>query len=368
MKEKSNSGILFPETITYTFDYQQKNFWRCRYTSAKAKSLHYTILLPLDVKPISVEPALIEGCESIYTIGIYQTVVGSKSPFIEIAVTYEHIENDIDASEWLDYILMISGETIIHSKDYYSASGNYSDVLTKNDSDGNMVISRIRVFKNYDFECKGANIIMVKVSCLLKNYITLAEDMLHCANFFTFINDSKWHLAEELKSINLDLPANFSFYYPATWKYLERCINEEVSYLSLLLKKDNKTCGIIDGYFFHHEMVISKEQICEMIIKSINNSKYVETETLLLTEKQCYINRSVTKLWSAELKANDAENKKCELTIIAGSIEENGFYLIGSSLPREQNFKLWATGKRAINIILDSMNNYDLSHEDKFYV
>ena len=91
---------------------------------------------------------------------------------------------------------------------------------------------------------------MVKACCNWKDYESLAEDLFHCVNFFTLINDSKWHLAEELKSINLDVPANHSFYYPASWLYSERYNNEKMSYYSLSLKEESNVHGIIDGYFY----------------------------------------------------------------------------------------------------------------------
>ncbi|MDD9246282.1 hypothetical protein PVM12_19930 [Enterobacter soli] len=199
---------------------------------------------------------------------------------METDVIYEYITNDIDASDWIDYILPLLEEQIIHRKDYYSVGGKYSDILTKNHFDGEIVISRIRVFKNYDFEHKGANLIMVKSSCPLVSYDLLAEYLLYCVKFFTLINDSGWHLAEELKSININLPTSYSFYYPASWQYTERYNNEKMSYYSLSLKKEEKTHGIIDGYFLCHDAAIDKEHICKLIVsklKEYNNSEIQET-------------------------------------------------------------------------------------------
>lgn len=51
-----NNDGFFSEKITYKFNYQEKHFWRCRYTSTNSNSLHYKILLPLTVKPISMDP------------------------------------------------------------------------------------------------------------------------------------------------------------------------------------------------------------------------------------------------------------------------------------------------------------------------
>lgn len=367
MKENSTGELLFPEAITYSFDYQQKHIWRCRYTTTGSGSLHYKILLPLSVKPVNIEPEPIKKLHGFYTIGCYQTVSKSEFPFMETDVVYEYITNDIDASDWLDYILSLLGEEIIHRRNYYSVSGKYSDILTKNYFDGKIVISRIRVFKNYDFEHKGANLIMVKASCPLVSYDSLAEYLLHCVKFFTLINDSGWHLAEELKSINVNLPASYSFYYPASWQYTERYNNEKMSYYSLSLKKEDKTHGSIDGYFLCHDAAINKEQICKLIVSKLKENNYFRIEEIPLKESKNIFNKNITELWTGELVVNDVKNEECLLVVFAGKVQKSWFYMIGTLTPKKENFKSWAAGKRAIDIILNSLNNYELVYEDKFY-
>ncbi|HDR2756236.1 TPA: hypothetical protein QCJ76_004898 [Enterobacter asburiae] len=367
MKENSSSEILFPEIITFSSDYQQKQLWRCRYTSTNSRSLHYKILLPLNVKPVNIEPKPIKGLHGFYTIGCYKTVPESEFPFMETEVIYEYITNDIDASDWIDYILPLLEEEVIHRKDYYSVGGKYSDILTKNNFDGEIVISRIRVFKNYDFEHKGANLIMVKASCPLVSYDLLAEYLLHCVKFFTLINDSGWHLAEELKSININSPTSYSFYYPASWQYTERYNHEKMSYHSLSLKKEGKTHGIIDGYFLCHDAAIDKEHIYSLIVSKLKENNHSEIKETPLKKIKNIFNKNITELWTGEFKVNDAKNGECTLIVCAGKVQENWFYVIGSLTQKKQDFKLWAAGKRAIDIVLNSLNNYELAYEEKFY-
>ncbi|EAW9329080.1 hypothetical protein OK28_21835 [Salmonella enterica] len=362
-----NSDNIFPEKITYKFNYQKEHFWRCRYTSTNSKSLHYKILLPLTVKPVSVEPVPVEGFDNFYTIGCYQTVSESQSPFMEVSVIYENIENDIDASDWLDKVLSLLGEMVVHRRDYYSVSGKYSDVLTSNEFDGDKVISRIRVFKNYDFEHKGANLIMVKASCPHKDYELLTEDFLHSVKFFTLINDSKWHLAEELKSINIDAPGNYSFFYPTSWQYIERYNNERMSYFSLSLAGEGKAFGRINGYFLCHDATINKETVCSLIVENLKDDKYSTMDEIHLNEERNIFNKNISELWSGTFSVSDEQNRNGELVVSAGRIENAWFYFIGVSANRTSNFMSWAVVKRAMDIIINSLNNYDLSYEDNFY-
>ncbi|WP_318357056.1 hypothetical protein [Enterobacter sp.] len=360
-----NDVFYFPEKITYDFNYQKKNFWRWHYTSANVKSLDYKILLPVAVKPISVKPMPVEGLYTFYTIGFYQTMPESQYPFMEVDVVYEHIENDIDASDWLDYVLSLLGETVVHRNDYYSVSGKYPDVLTSNRFDGDKVISRIRVFKNYDFEHGGADMIMVKASCPHKDYESLSEDFLHCVKFFTLINDSKWHLAEELKSINLNVPASYSFFYPASWLHTERYNNEKVSYCSLSLKRSGKTYGSIDSYFLYSNTTMNKDIICEIITNKLKKHEHNQTEKIFLEEKTDIFNKNISELWSCTLRVN-GDNKNI-IYVFAGRTRDTWFYFIIASITREDSFILWATTKRTIDIIINSLNNYELSYEDVFY-
>ncbi|HGB2517933.1 TPA: hypothetical protein ACIUK6_005033, partial [Salmonella enterica subsp. enterica serovar Rough:g,s,t:-] len=53
--------------------------------------LYYKILLPSDVKPVSIKPELIAGTNNLYATGCYKTISEAKSPFTELDVVYEHI-------------------------------------------------------------------------------------------------------------------------------------------------------------------------------------------------------------------------------------------------------------------------------------
>lgn len=209
---------------------------------------------------------------------------------------------------------------------------------------------------------------MVKACCNWKDYESLAEDLFHCVKFFTLINDSKWHLAEELKSINLDVPANYSEYYPASWQYSERYNNEKMSYYSLSLKEESNIYGFIDGYFLYHDATINKEQVCKLIVSQLKENNHLEIDEISLRECKDIFNKNIEELWTGELKAKNARNEEGMSVVFCGKIQGSWFYIIGSFALQKQNFGSWAAGKRAIDIILNSLNNYDLEYEDQFYI
>ena len=165
----------------------------------------------------------------------------------------------------------------------------------------------------------------------------------------------------------MDVPANYSFYYPASWQYSERYNDEKISYYSLSLKDKSNIYGIIDGYFLYCDAAINKEQVCRLIVSQLKENNYFDIDKISLRECKYIFNKHITELWTDELKVNNAKNGESMLAIFAGKIQESWFYMIGSLPPRKQNFESWAAGKRAIDIILNSLNNYDLEYEDQFY-
>jgi len=362
----SNDELYFPEIITFNLNYQKENFWLCRNCSARSESLHYKILLPLSLQPISIEPIPIDGINNFYNIGCYQPIPETQLPAMEVNVAYEYIEKEIDASDWLEKITFLFDEKIIKRKDYYSVSGKYSDILTISDFEGDKIVSRMRVFKNYDFQRKGANLILVKASCPQENYTSLAEYFLHSVKYFTLINDSKWHLTEQLKSINLYIPTNYSFYYPESWQHNERYNSEKMSYFSLSLKEGKQLYGRIAGYFLSRQNEINKE-FRSAIMQKLNFNKHIFTEKIRLNEHHEIFNKNISELWSDTITLKNKQNNNGELTVFAGRIENTWFYLIGTSPDKETNFMSWAVVKRTIDIIINSLNNYKLAYEDKFY-
>jgi hypothetical protein len=139
-----------------------------------------------------------------------------------------------------------------------------------------------------------------------------------------------------------------------------------MSYFSLSLKEGNQLHGRIAGYFLSYHNEINKE-FCSAIMQKLNFNKHTSTEKLRLNEYHEIFNKNISELWSDTITLKNKQNNNGELTVFAGRIESTWFYLIGTSPDRETNFMSWAVVKRAIDIIINSLNNYKLAYEDKFY-
>ncbi|MEW7312652.1 hypothetical protein AB1E22_07995 [Buttiauxella gaviniae] len=56
MENHNPQTYPFPDEVSYSIEYQKEHFWRCVYTSTPNESLHYKIVLPMQVKPAAVKP------------------------------------------------------------------------------------------------------------------------------------------------------------------------------------------------------------------------------------------------------------------------------------------------------------------------
>lgn len=215
MPKDSSRYYPFPSEVSYSIGYQKKHFWRSVYTSTINESLHYKIVIPNTLKAITVTPQEIEGV-GVKIIGLYRTENMSR-PFLEVAVAYETLTKEINCSDWLYNILDLMGEIIIHKHEFTLESGVYADVLTKKVFGDEVMISRFKVMKDFDYESGGANFFVVKATCYERDYFVLHEDILQSISWLYIINSNEWKLAEMLKCISADLPDKLFFYYPSSW-------------------------------------------------------------------------------------------------------------------------------------------------------
>ncbi|MBA7978923.1 hypothetical protein HV134_22220 [Citrobacter freundii] len=105
-----------------------------------------------------------------------------------------------------------------------------------------------------------------------------------------------------------------------------------------------------------------------MFAPSLKENNHLEIDEISLRERKDIFNKNITELWTGELKVKNARNGEGMLVVFSGKIQESWFYIIGSFALQKQHFGSWAAGKRAIDIILNSLNNYDLEYEDQFYI
>ncbi|TDN52730.1 hypothetical protein EC843_102162 [Buttiauxella sp. JUb87] len=358
MNNKTQSAYLFPQNVSYSIEYQKENFWRCVYSSTSSKALHYKVVLPLYVKPVLTKPTEIEGL-GITMIGLYQTTKVQAKPYLEVTIAYETIENEINGSDWLYHILDLMGEVIIDKRVFFAESGEYTDVLTQKMYDSENMISRFRVIKDSGMEAEGANFFLIKATCHKENYVVLNEDILQSIAWFTLINENEWKMAESLKSINADNPEKFSFYYPVSWsvKQAEDSILG-LSHYTLAHIIGHKKKNMINLFFMVPGKEVTAQFISDTMFKRLEDIFHIGSPTL----KNVMNKRNVKldQLWTAQIEINN-EDKKIRnlLTLYVGCTESLWFYFELISPHPDQSFYDWAVNKRALEIILNSLNNFD---------
>jgi len=311
------------------------------------------------VKPVLTKPTEIEGL-GVTMIGLYRTTKAQEKSYLEVTVAYEAIENEINGSDWLYHVLELMGETIIDKRTFFAESGEYVDVLTQKMYDTENMMSRYRVIKDSGTESEGANFFLVKATCHEEDYSALNEDILQSITWFTLVNENEWKLAESLKSINADIPIHLSYYYPASWSVKQaEDSRPDLSHYVLSHIIEGKKQNMINLFFMVPEKEVTAQFISDTMFKRLESVFSIAPPVLnKATNKR---NVKLEQLWHGQIEVydNDKTNRNL-LNIYVGRVESMWFYFeLISPLP-EQRFYDWAVNKRAIEIIINSLNNYDM--------
>ncbi|HHQ6725416.1 TPA: hypothetical protein ACSTNG_005279 [Serratia fonticola] len=363
MSKGKVDNYTFPLEVTYPLEYQKENFWRCRYTSAENESLHYKIIIPLYVKPVLVTPKNINEL-GVTMIGLYRTV--AEKPYLEVAVAYEYIKNEMNASDWLYRVLDLMGETIIHRKEYFSESGIYTDVLTQKIYNDEKMISRFRVQKDSDMHMSGANFFMIKATCHSENYELLAEDVLQSISWLELINKNDWSMAESLKGVNSSFPTDFCFYYPNSWSLREAKDNVgNLKRYILSYELNGEDINMMNLYFAVMDDDVTAQFICDTLSRRLG--RITNISALQLRNVSPALNSKVDELWLVDTEVADKQSQqKGELKIYVGRINNLWFYFEMLSPLKGKDFYHWAINRRALSIIINSLNNMDASFNEKY--
>lgn len=358
MNNNSSQTYPFPDEVSYSIEYQKEHFWRCVYTSTSNESLHYKIVLPIRVKPAAIKPKEIEGL-GITTIGLYRTPE-DVDRYLEVVVAYETVTNEINGSDWLYHILELMGETIINKKESSFESGNYADVLTQKKFGDETMISRFKVIKDSDEESGGANLFLIKSTCHEKNYVALHEDMLQSISWLFIINGNEWKLAEMLKSITTKTPTSLYFYYPGSWAIRKIDVQmDNFSHYALSREIEKTTKTMMNLFFMALNKDVTAQFIFNTIFQRLDKNLLVSTPTLIKVDST--FNKHIDELWWGETQAATEDNLvHAVMNVYVGKIGELWFYNESISPLQEDSFYSWAINKRALEIVVNSINNSEL--------
>lgn len=298
-KEQENVTLDFP--IKYSDELNAKlkeSFWKCNDDSKSDSSLHYYLEIPNNVKPTNLTEKNIPGIDTIKEIASYRRI--DDAPYIEVQVVYQPLKHEINPSDWLYNLLDITKETIIDKREIKGDAGIYLDALSiKEFPNGEKVVSRSTAQKNYDPATKTLNIVSVKVSCSLKDYPNLSEEIMAIATGWNFINKSNYQLGEDLKRLDTKKKNNLSFYFPNSWnggKFIPKDGNPER--VAIFNKNDNKeTKGAIN--IFISELKETKEKLYNQITERFTSNDITLNLSELEKNSQFSANNYYNEHWQS---------------------------------------------------------------------
>lgn len=364
-QELPQKNYSFPTKQTLSNDYLIDNFWKCLYTSSEVK-LQYWVLLPINVKTTQINAVNIPEL-SLTNIGQYVRV--DDTPYLEVQIAFEHCVFEMNASDWLYKKLAIMGEEIIHDRIIYGRStGNYLDCLTKKKmNDGETVISRFTVLKDYDKDIGGANYVCIKVTCIEGDYEDLALKIFQIVSNWDLLNKSEWQMAEMLSPFMDDFAEPVKFFVPYSWeaKFNKNTNNNFVNYVfDHTVNGENK--GIINSFFYKRTAFSNAEQLIDAQKKrfTIDDLKFT-IHPIGVVQKNKITNPNISELYNAVGLLDLYEENFHAHLIIAVIATELGWYYFESIGPKPNLVNdYWEINKRCLQIMINSFNNLEFDFRE----
>lgn len=367
-RQEENIELNFPVEYSDALNKRMKSsFWKCNDDSHINSALHYYLIIPKNIKPTSLIEKNIRGLDSLKEIASYRRI--DTQPYMEVQLLCEKIKHEINVSDWLEHLLEIAGEQAIKKRTIKGNTGTYLDVLTSKEfPNGETVIYRTTAQKNYDQSTKTGIMVSLKVSCLLKDYKILSEDMMAIATSWNFINLAYYQLSEDLKIFNQP-EVDLNFYYPMSWKLGKLDSTETIPLRFVIFNKDEngKVKGGINIFITDsktNENTFSKE----ILSRFIDNNVTIENPTLkevIGSEKSDYL----IKQW--ELSSFIGEKNDGRINLLIGETKKELFAVEMVGEMGKNNYYDTARNKRAFELILQTLRTseqpsaFSVKNEDK---
>ncbi len=351
---KEKIELDFPVKYNEALNSKMKtSFWKCNDDSHINSALHYYLQIPNNIKPTSLIEKNIKGIDNIKEIASYRRI--DENPYAEIQVVYEKIDHEINPSDWLYNLLKITNETIVDKREIVGNAGTYLDVLSsKVLPNSETVISRSTAQKNYDESTKTLSIVSVKVSCSLKDYPKLSEEVMAISLGWNFINKSEYQLSEDLRIFNEEKAKDLNFYYPVSWK-LGKFIAKEGALERFAIfnkNKDGESKGAINIFISENEK--DEKILVEKVLKRFTeNGIKVEISDLELGLNN---NDYIEKRWKTSGLINEKESiHNGEITLEVLKTKKSFVLLEMVGVNQEFDYYESARNKRALQLISQTL-------------
>jgi len=362
--EESKNKLSFPVKQELPKEFLKKNFWKCLYTSG-GDELSYWVILPNNVKPVKLEPIPINDI-GLTCIGQYVRI--DESPYLEVQVAYEHFPYEMNASGWIIKKLYLLQENIIDYRAVNGKStGKYLDALTyKKFPNGDDVISRVTVLKDFDMKRGGANYFCIKASCPFSEYEKLSNHIFQITANWDLIKKTDWQMAENLKPFFVNFSEEVKFYVPFSWEITYNVHNTNLKSRFVFAHNiGDQNKGVINAFFYEITTVKDAKEVLKKSLKRITDLNGFKNELSGLVKSKT-ANPSIDELYTADgLFFYEKENftPYAHITIIK---TKKGWYYFESIGPKPnlENY-YWEINKRCIELIQDSFNNLEFKKREE---
>lgn len=335
-----STSLPFPTRPLRSKEQIERNFWRCDDKRNPDASFHFSIVLPKGWGPLDTPVAAPAPGGPLVSLGVYRNATLVTA---ELEVHACILAREVAPAHWLDIYLTRLGYTVLTRREIETEGGLVADVLTRNETGDEPVVTRWLAMKNYD------RLFLLEGRALAPNYPSEAEALFLGVTSVNLLNPIDWPLAERLRSLSRHLPGDFLLLYPESWTLTEDPGNSERALqIKLTQRVEDTVVGTITFATVARSAEFDQHKLLERFVDDIRRGgATVEAPPLLPGAPHPAVDKTWQTAAHAALGPIDTE-----LRVWIGERPEAWFFAGLYGPTRAADEESWAVNTRAFEVVL----------------
>lgn len=343
-------NLPFPTRFAYSSDQLRSQFGVVQDETRPDPAIHYKLIIPLAWRQLPIPPVQILAQTPFGQIGMFgSTTVTGFTASIRVA----YIANEITPSDWLSVYAAQLGERVVQQRHTKQPGGSVPDVLTL--SADEKTVSRWVVIKN-GLNAGGAYLHALQVSIPVDYYTAEAANQVFAmiANF-DYLHPGEWPYAERLRTLSRRRPLDFVLAYPESWQLMENPTGTNGYYQAQITRQMNgQEVSRINVAAVNQQTEPDMKRIPDLFLTAYKEQGILFEPFRFATHPLPFAGRA-WMVQTSQLIGVPGEVSASTLTMLIAERSPVWLYMEEHTQSRQQSPEAWAIGKRAFEIIIDTL-------------
>lgn len=343
--------LPFPIKFAYSTEQLRTLFGVIQDDTRPDPAMHYKLIIPLTWRQLPVEPMTISPQTPFGAIAAFGSA--ASAPAFVATISVALITHELAPSDWLSVYAEQLGERVMEQRHTQTEGGAVPDVLTL--SADQQTVSRWMVIKN-GLDRGGAYLHILRVSGPAEAYTPeVANQFFVAIANFDYLHPGNWAYAERLRTLSRRDPLEFVIAYPESWQLLENPAGNKRLYEAQLTKR-------LNGQDVSRITLAAVSQLIEPDMKRIPDLFLDEYKKQDMRFGPIKFGKSslanLDQAWlgqTSQVPEQPGSESPTRLTIVIARKGLNWLYVEQHSQSRSVSPEAWAAGKRAFEIVLDTL-------------